>query len=469
MRKYLVIIICVLSFFMLFSCKREKGRVKMFSVFTNHHDLRSIQKKKKLVVLFEKSKTSFFKNNGKKMGFEYELLKEFAKEIKVELVVQIINKNTVVEKELIGNHCDMVACGFTVTKKRKEKIGFTMPYIKTPQVLIQRLPSKDSSVQYIKDPNELKDKAIHVRINSSYFERLQHLSNEIGEPIRIVNINRWITPEECMAQVEKRIFDYTVVDRHIAVANNFYFKKLDHSLVLGINQNIAFGIRKDAEKLKERFDQWLKNYMQHPHYKFLKNNYFSGKEISTKTFESLYKISYGKISPYDHFFQNKAKKYNVEWELLAAIIHHESKFMPNLIGAGGAFGLMQFMPATGRKYGVSAFSSPEDQIEAGALKLSKDWEYYSDIKDESQRIKFILAAYNGGSGYLRDARNLAEKYGYNPCIWEENVEVMMQNLSKSEYYKDPIVKSGSTRRKPISKYVTNVYSKYLMYKYLDQN
>jgi len=448
MRKYFVIIICVLSLFMLFSCKREKGRVKMFSVFTNHHDLRSIQKKKKLVVLFEKSKTSFFKNNEKKMGFEYELLKEFAKEIKVELVVQIITKNTVVEKELIRNHCDMLACGYTVTKKRKERIGFTMPYIKTPQVLIQRLPSKDSSVQYIKDPNELKDKAIHVRINSSYFERLQHLSNEIGEPIRIVNINRWITPEECMAQVEKGIFDYTVVDRHIAVANNYYFKKLDHSLVLGINQNIAFGIRKDAEKLKERFDQWLKNYMQHPHYKFLKNNYFSGKEISTNSFESHYKMRYGKISPYDHFFQNNAKKYNVEWELLAAIIHHESKFTPNLIGAGGAFGLMQFMPSTGRKYGVSAASTPEEQIEAGAIKLGKDWNYYSEIKDETQRIKFILAAYNGGSGKLATARKLAVQNGLDPNLWEENVELMMRGRS-------------------IGNYVRSVYSKYLYYKYLE--
>jgi membrane-bound lytic murein transglycosylase F len=323
-----------------------------------------------------------------------------------------------------------------------------MPYIKTPQVLIQRLPSKDSSVQYIKDPNELKDKAIHVRINSSYFERLQHLSNEIGEPIRIVNINRWITPEECMAQVEKRIFDYTVVDRHIAVANNFYFKKLDHSLVLGINQNIAFGIRKDAEKLKERFDQWLKKYMQHPHYKFLKNNYFSGKEISTKSFESHYKMRYGKISPYDHFFQNNAKKYNVEWELLAAIIHHESKFTPNLIGAGGAFGLMQFMPSTGRKYGVSAASTPEEQIEAGAIKLGKDWNYYSEIKDETQRIKFILAAYNGGSGKLATARKLAVQNGLDPNLWEENVELMMRGRS-------------------IGNYVKSVYSKYLYYKYLE--
>jgi len=469
MRKFYIYFFSLLCTLILISCKREKGRPKLYSVFTNHHDLRSIQKKKKLIVLFEKSKTSFFKIGDKKMGFEYELLKAFAKEINVELVVKIIHKDQKIEKELIDNKCDMVACSYTVTKKRKEKIGFTMPYIKTPQVLIQRLPSKDTIVKYIKEPTELNNKEVHVRLNSSYYERLQHLSHEIGEPIRIVNINRWISPEECMEQVEKGVFSYTVVDRHIAVANNYYFKKLDHSLVLGINQNIAFGIRKDAEKLKEKFDFWLNEYMHHPHFKFLKNNYFSGKEISTKTFESMFKIRYGKISPYDHFFQNKAKKYNVEWELLAAIIHHESKFMPNLIGAGGAFGLMQFMPATGRKYGVSAFSSPEDQIEAGALKLSKDWEFYSDIKDESQRIKFILAAYNGGSGHLKDARNLAEKHGLNPCVWEENVEVMMCNLSKSEYYNDPVVKSGSTRRKQIGRYVTNVYSKYLMYKYLDQN
>lgn len=448
MQKFSIIILFCFSFLILFSCRREKGRVKIFSVFTNHHDLRSIQKKKKLIVLFEKSKTSFFKNDGKKMGFEYELLKAFSKEIKVDLVIKLINYTTDIERELIENKCDMVACSYTITKKRKERIGFTMPYIKTPQVLIQRLPSKDTLVQYIKDLNELKDKVIHVRLKSSYSERLQNLSNEIGEPIRIKDIDRWITPEECMKQVEDGVFDYTVVDRHIAVANNSYFKKLDHSLVLGINQNIAFGIRKDAENLKEKFDEWLKVYMQHPHFKYLKNNYFSGKTISTKPFESQFKMKYGKISPYDHFFQNNAKKYNVEWELLAAIIQHESKFIPNLIGAGGAFGLMQFMPSTGRKYGVSAASSPEEQIEAGALKLSKDWVYYSEIKDENQRIKFILAAYNGGSGKLATARKSALNKGLNPNLWEDNVELMM-------------------RSRKVGNYVKSVYSKYLYYKYLE--
>jgi membrane-bound lytic murein transglycosylase F len=109
---------------------------------------------------------------------------------------------------------------------------------------------------------------------------------------------------------------------------------------------------------------------------------------------------------------------------------------------------MQFMPSTGRKYGVSAASSPEEQIEAGAVKLGKDWSYYSEIKDETQRIKFILAAYNGGSGKLATARKLAQKNGLDPNLWEENVELMIRGRS-------------------IGYYVKSVYSKYLYYKYLE--
>ena len=47
-------------------------------------DLKEIRKKGKLTVLFENSTLSYFEYRGKKMGFEFELLKAFAKEIKVE-------------------------------------------------------------------------------------------------------------------------------------------------------------------------------------------------------------------------------------------------------------------------------------------------------------------------------------------------------------------------------------------------
>jgi membrane-bound lytic murein transglycosylase F len=71
-------------------------------------DLPAILKKGKLVVLAENSSTSYFIYRGKKMGFEYELLKEFADELGLELEVKVVhnlddmvsmlNKGTCLEK-----------------------------------------------------------------------------------------------------------------------------------------------------------------------------------------------------------------------------------------------------------------------------------------------------------------------------------------------------------------------------------
>ena len=51
----------------------------------------NILNKGKLTVLAENSSTSYFIYKGKKMGYEYEILREFAKSIGVELEVKIVN------------------------------------------------------------------------------------------------------------------------------------------------------------------------------------------------------------------------------------------------------------------------------------------------------------------------------------------------------------------------------------------
>ena len=53
-------------------------------------DLPQIIERGKLIVLAENSSTSYFIYKGKKMGFEYELLKLFAKQIGVELEVKVV-------------------------------------------------------------------------------------------------------------------------------------------------------------------------------------------------------------------------------------------------------------------------------------------------------------------------------------------------------------------------------------------
>jgi membrane-bound lytic murein transglycosylase F len=166
------------------------------------------------------------------------------------------------------------------------------------------------------------------------------------------------------------------------------------------------------------------------------------------------------LSDYDDLFKKYGKKYGIDWRILASISFQESRFNPKARGLGGAFGLMQFMPATGRKYGINSGSSADKQIEAAAKLLSNTIREFSSIPDSLQRYKFVLASYNSGQSHVEDAQRLAKKYKKNPQIWDGNVKVMFKNLSKRKYFADRVVRNGAARGWHTCNYVDKIFNRY---------
>jgi membrane-bound lytic murein transglycosylase F len=202
--------------------------------------------------------------------------------------------------------------------------------------------------------------------------------------------------------------------------------------------------------------------MQKEAFAFIRRKYFDpARQTASGT---VYTTRRGGLSPFDDIMKAEAEKHHFDWRLLAAIIYHESKFNPNARAFGGAYGLMQFMPGTGPKYGVYPGSTPEVQIRGGMKYLTKIRTMWSSISDPVERDKFILASYNAGSGHIKDAQRLAGKRGLNPKVWEDNVEKMVMNLGKHEYYSDPVVQSGALRGTITYKYVRGIMARYENYK-----
>ena len=132
------------------------------------------------------------------------------------------------------------------------------------------------------------------------------------------------------------------------------------------------------------------------------------------------------LSDYDEMFKASALKRNWDWRFLASIAYQESRYNPKARGFGGAYGMMQFMPNTGPSFNVYPDSPPEVQIDAGMQYIDKLYNAWDNIESREQRLKFTLASYNAGKGHVEDAVRLAEKLGYNPTIWDENVELMIK-------------------------------------------
>jgi membrane-bound lytic murein transglycosylase F len=122
---------------------------------------------------------------------------------------------------------------------------------------------------------------------------------------------------------------------------------------------------------------------------------------------------------------------------------------------------MQVMPRTARELGYSDLYNPENGIAAGIAYMG--WlqaRFPGDIPME-ERIYFTLAAYNAGSGHVRDARLLAQQLGKDPDRWFGNVEEAMLLLSKRKYYSK--ANFGYVRGSEPVNYVKDIRERYLAY------
>lgn len=101
----------------------------------------------------------------------------------------------------------------------------------------------------------------------------------------------------------------------------------------------------------------------------------------------------------------------LDWQLIRCQIRQESNFMPDAISSCGAIGLMQLLPETARDLGFTReeLFIPEKNLRAGITYLYRQYYRLLEITEPAERIKFALASYNGGRGYINAALSLARK------------------------------------------------------------
>ena len=165
----------------------------------------------------------------------------------------------------------------------------------------------------------------------------------------------------------------------------------------------------------------------------------SSKSVRRRIFSPMLNRAGGVISHYDGYFQRYATIIRWDWRLLAAQCYQESTFDPQARSWAGACGLMQIMPSTADHLGLSRANifNPEQNISAAVKYLGELEHNFSDIRERSERTKFVRAAYNGGH---------------------------FLGLARPEYYNDPVVKYGYMRGSETADYVRKIHERWNGYR-----
>ena len=129
-------------------------------------------------------------------------------------------------------------------------------------------------------------------------------------------------------------------------------------------------------------------------------------------------------SDVDKFIVESGKRNSVDPLLLYSIMHQESSFKPRALSHKGARGLMQLMPPTASRFGVTNIWDPKQNIEGGARYMRFLLNMFAGD------VRLALAGYNAGEGAVM-------KYGYKVPPYNETQEYVRRIGRRYSLIRDP--------------------------------
>ena len=116
---------------------------------------------------------------------------------------------------------------------------------------------------------------------------------------------------------------------------------------------------------------------------------FKMRETAPRAQEKLYETDRKR---YDGLIEEAARENGLDPHLVRAVVEVESNYDPSAVSPKGATGLMQLMPETARRFGLSDLYHPEKNLKTGSR-------YLRELMDRYQGdMQLALAAYNAGEG-----------------------------------------------------------------------
>ena len=419
-------------------------------------DLPEIRRSGVLRLVTRNNAATFFLWRGEQLGFEYELLREFAKRHRVHLEVVIAPQHASLFEMLARGAGDIAAASLPIDAPlRAPDVVMTRPFNYVYDYLVAR---EDDGLLGIED---LAGRAVTVRRSNAHWHILERLQSA-GLKLDIDAAPEDAETETLIAAVGEGRLDLTMAASHVLDIELGYRTDVRKAFILRGPVPLGWAVRAENTELLAALDEFLAEEYRGLFFNVVYQKYFENPVRMRRLREG--RVDHERaerLSAYDAIARREAATHGFDWLLIVAQMYQESRFDRKARSPAGAAGLMQLMPRTAREFGVKDRYDPEQSIRAGVGYLA--W-LHSRLEPElsvKDRIWFALAAYNAGFGHVRDARRLASQLGLDPNRWFDNVEKAILLLSKRTHYRK--AEFGYVRGHETAKYVREIRERYRSY------
>ena len=391
-------------------------------------DLPALEKRRLLRLITYRSPVNYFYDQGRLKGFEYELVKRFARQHHMRLDVVLADSHKEMQALLQEGKGDVIAASLPENLySNLRKIKITRPYNYSTPVIVG---SKDD--REILDSRDLDGRRVRLPAESPYRKFFQHIRDQ-GINVNIVDADPGLNTEAVLYRVSRGLYDLTVVSSHELNAEFTRQLNLKPQFALSDPYPHVWAVRSTDTLLLSALNDFIKAEYRKSFYNVLHAKYIDNPNRLPADPQQL--AQNYRLSPYDEIVHKYADDFSFDWRLIVAQMYQESQFDPNAISDAGAKGLMQLLPATAELVGVNERANPAKSIYGGIRYLDYLRSRFEDDLQLEDRTWFTLAAYNAGYNRVKRARELAEQMGLDKNRWFENVEVAMSMLARP-YRKD---------------------------------
>lgn len=381
-----------------------------------------------LRVVTRNSPTSYTINPDGPTGPEYDLVRAFADELGVALVIHPVESVSEILPMLLSGEAHMAAAGLSITETRQAFLNFGHPYKTVNVHLIYRLGTGKP-----REIEEILDRSIEVVASSSHVDLLNTLQESFPSLTWIENAD--VEFADLLTKVADGEIDLTIADSPDFNIQRHFHPDLRIALDLNIADPIAWAFPKDnGDELLAVADEFLIAADRSGLLAQIQDRYFGHTKkfdyVGTRNFIRHYR---NRLPRYRETFEKAGAEQNVDWRLLAAIGYQESHWRSHAVSPTGVRGIMMLTEATADYLGLEDRLDPTSSIFGGARYFVRQTERVSDTVSEPDRTWMALAAYNVGFNHIKDARLIVEAQGGDPDTWVD-LRAALPLLSQRKWY-----------------------------------